>query len=212
MNTPSFAEKWRLQYNHWRNGSQLESTRRTGPSRWRGCNHCCQDNLQVWGFECAYVRMCVGVGALCVCVCMCMWACVCPCVCGRVRTRAHVFVCEINMYYMCEWYYWPAPDSLTEGESELHINCLQLKAAFFVFFFFFFLGCLFSFWWTIVQHTSTLKTPQAAWEQYLRHVCVPLSQIVPLIHWSVKVAHDSPTLSSVWIKQPWLMHRNCSYT
>ena len=25
--TPSFAEKWRLQYNHWRKGSQLESTK-----------------------------------------------------------------------------------------------------------------------------------------------------------------------------------------
>ena len=26
MTTPSFAKKWRLQYNHWRKGSQLEST------------------------------------------------------------------------------------------------------------------------------------------------------------------------------------------
>ena len=26
MTTPSFVEKWRLQYNHWRKGSQLEST------------------------------------------------------------------------------------------------------------------------------------------------------------------------------------------
>ena len=32
MATPSFAEKWRLQYNHWRKGSQLEST--TSQQNW----------------------------------------------------------------------------------------------------------------------------------------------------------------------------------
>ena len=66
----------------------------------------------------------------------------CPCVCGRVRARAHVFACEMNMYYMCGWYYRVAftcliqldriSDSLTESEPELRINCLELKAAFFV--------------------------------------------------------------------------------
>ena len=91
------------------------------------------------------VCTCAGVsacGRLCVWVCMCVWSCVCQCVCGRVRARAHVFVFEINMYYMSGWYYWVAfrcliqldriSDSLTESESELRINCLELKAAFFV--------------------------------------------------------------------------------
>ena len=32
MTTPYFAEKWRLQYNHWRKGSQLEST--TSQQNW----------------------------------------------------------------------------------------------------------------------------------------------------------------------------------
>ena len=32
MTTPSFAEKWRLQYNHWRKGGQLEST--TSQQNW----------------------------------------------------------------------------------------------------------------------------------------------------------------------------------
>ena len=59
----------------------------------------------------------------------------CPCVCGRVRARAHVFACEMNMYYMCGWYYRVAftcliqldriSDSLTESEPELRINCLE---------------------------------------------------------------------------------------
>ena len=48
MTTPSFVEKWRL--------STITEERevswsqhhpsRTGPSRWRGCNHCSHDNLQ----------------------------------------------------------------------------------------------------------------------------------------------------------------------
>ena len=45
---PSFAKKWRLQYNHWSKGSQLELTTfsRTGPSWWRLRNRRSHDNLQ----------------------------------------------------------------------------------------------------------------------------------------------------------------------
>ena len=48
MTTPFFAEKWRLQYNHWRKGSRWsrQHPSRTGPSRWRGCNHRSHNNLQ----------------------------------------------------------------------------------------------------------------------------------------------------------------------
>ena len=49
-------------------------------------------------------RVCRRVG-----VCVCEYICVCEhmCVhgCGRMRARAHVFVFEINMYYMSGWYY-----------------------------------------------------------------------------------------------------------
>ena len=48
MTTPSFAKKWRLQYNYWRKGNQMDSTtsQKKGPSRWRGCNHRSHDNLK----------------------------------------------------------------------------------------------------------------------------------------------------------------------
>ena len=48
MTTPSFAEKWRLQYTHWRRevSWSRQHPGRTGPSRWRGYNHRSHDNLQ----------------------------------------------------------------------------------------------------------------------------------------------------------------------
>ena len=59
--------------------------------------------LQFFGL---YVRGCVGVWAfVCVSMYVCVIMCVSVCVCGRVRARAHVFVFEINMYYMCGWYH-----------------------------------------------------------------------------------------------------------
>ena len=71
---------------------------------------------------------------------MCVLACVCPCVCGRVRGSAHEFVFEINMYYMSGWYYLVAfrcliqldriSVFLTESESELHLNFLNLRLPF----------------------------------------------------------------------------------
>ena len=49
MTTPSFAEKWRLLYNHWRKGNSAgvdNIPAEECPSRWRGCNHRSHDNLQ----------------------------------------------------------------------------------------------------------------------------------------------------------------------
>ena len=48
MTTPSFAKKWRLQYNHWERevSWNRQHPSRTGPRRWRGCNHRSHDNLQ----------------------------------------------------------------------------------------------------------------------------------------------------------------------
>ena len=48
MTTPSFAKKWRLRYNYWRKevSWSWQHPSRTGPSRWKGCNHCSHDNLR----------------------------------------------------------------------------------------------------------------------------------------------------------------------
>ena len=52
ITTPSFTKKWRLQYNHWRKRSQLESTPSgAGPGGWRGCGHRSHDKLVSWYFE-----------------------------------------------------------------------------------------------------------------------------------------------------------------